>query len=346
MARHRFEVHWRRITFVLVESIDRPAFVGFPHPSIAGDLCQDARPGDRITEAVPFDQGRVFAPQRRHAVAIDQGMRWDRPKALQGLVHRAVRGAQDVQRIDLLGGRFGDREFDSRHRGEQSEKLVAPRLVDLFRIVQVLEIPRDAVEDPCQGKDHRGGNHGASERAAPRFVDAGETQDSASDQVAFVDKSVRSQPSGCHFPGFSRALAMVAMGASRAGFRGKPMPVGSRHLTSRARVAYLRVVSVPVRKLGLLLSCAVTEPGFRHGVRLAQAALAGGVDVYLYCIDDGVTGVRDPELQSLRGRGLKLYACAYGAHQRGLPVDDTAAYAGLTVVSDLIASTDRFVSFN
>ena len=100
------------------------------------------------------------------------------------------------------------------------------------------------------------------------------------------------------------------------------------------------------RKLGLLISCAPAEPGFRHGVRMAAAALDLGVDVYLYCIDDGVTGVRDADLQALRDRGLKLYACAYGAHQRGLPVDDSAAYAGLTVVSDLIGNTDRFVSFN
>ena len=71
-----------------------------------------------------------------------------------------------------------------------------------------------------------------------------------------------------------------------------------------------------------------------------------GHDVYLYCTDDAVAGVRDPELQSLRDRGLKLYACAYGAHQRHLPVDDSATYSGLTVVSDLMVATDRFVSFN
>lgn len=70
------------------------------------------------------------------------------------------------------------------------------------------------------------------------------------------------------------------------------------------------------------------------------------MDTYLYCLDDAVVGVSDPDLQALRQRGLKLYACAYGAHQRGLPIDDQAAYAGLTVVSDLISSTDRFVSFN
>ena len=117
-------------------------------------------------------------------------------------------------------------------------------------------------------------------------------------------------------------------------------------LTPGSPAAYLRPVSSSPKKLGLLISCAATEPGFRHGVRLAAAALGKGVDVYCYCIDDGVPGVRDPELQALRGHRLKLYACAYGAHQRGLPVDDSAAYAGLTVVSDLIASTDRFVSFN
>ncbi len=108
------------------------------------------------------------------------------------------------------------------------------------------------------------------------------------------------------------------------------------------------LTSVPQRafKLGLLLYGDATQPGFRHGVQLAAAALDRGFDTYLYCLDDAVAGVGDPNLQALRPRGLKLYACAYGAHQRGLPVDDQATYAGLTVVSDLFASTDRLVSFN
>ena len=100
------------------------------------------------------------------------------------------------------------------------------------------------------------------------------------------------------------------------------------------------------RKLGVLLSTRPEQRAFRHGVRLAATALAAGVDVYLYCIDDAVWGVNDPELQSLKPKGLKLYACAYGAHRRNIPVDAAAAFAGLTVVSDLMASTDRFVSFN
>ena len=100
------------------------------------------------------------------------------------------------------------------------------------------------------------------------------------------------------------------------------------------------------KKLGLLLSIAPEHPGFRHGVRLAETALSRGTDVYLYCIDDAVRGLEDPRLQALKERGLKLYACAYGAQRRNIPVSDKAVFAGLSVVSDLIAGTDRFVSFN
>jgi len=100
------------------------------------------------------------------------------------------------------------------------------------------------------------------------------------------------------------------------------------------------------KKLGILLSPAPSAPTFLHALRFAETALAAGVDVYLYCIDEAVRGVADPRLQELRGRGLKLYACAYGAQRRNIPVNDLAAFAGLTVVSDLMASTDRFLAFH
>lgn len=100
------------------------------------------------------------------------------------------------------------------------------------------------------------------------------------------------------------------------------------------------------KKLGLLLSTRPETANFRHGVRLAEAALNEQVTVYLYCIDDAVWGVGDPQLQALKTRGLHLFACAYGARRRNLPLTDEAAFAGLTMVSDLICGTDRFVSFN
>ena len=100
------------------------------------------------------------------------------------------------------------------------------------------------------------------------------------------------------------------------------------------------------KKLGLLLSTAPTQPNFQHGLRLAATALAAGVEVYLYCIDDAVTGVGEPPLQQLRERGLKLFACAEAAQRRQLPVTELASFAGLGTLSELIAHTDRFVSFH
>jgi sulfur relay (sulfurtransferase) complex TusBCD TusD component (DsrE family) len=105
-------------------------------------------------------------------------------------------------------------------------------------------------------------------------------------------------------------------------------------------------MSLRGKKLGLLLSTSPGQPGFQHGLRLAEAALEEGVEVYLYCIDEAVRGVEEPRLQSLAGRGLKLYVCAYGSLRRGLPRSPNATYAGLALLSEVMAATDRFVSFN
>jgi sulfur relay (sulfurtransferase) complex TusBCD TusD component (DsrE family) len=71
-----------------------------------------------------------------------------------------------------------------------------------------------------------------------------------------------------------------------------------------------------------------------------------GATVYLYCIDDAVAGLADAQLQELRARGLVLYACAYAAQRRGLPINDLAVFAGLGVLGDILAGTSEFLSFN
>lgn len=112
------------------------------------------------------------------------------------------------------------------------------------------------------------------------------------------------------------------------------------------KFTYVAVVSLRGKKLGILISCLPEAANFQHASRLAQTALAEGVDVYVYCIDDAVKGVETPALQELKAKGLKLYACAYGAHRRNYPLSENAMFAGLTVVNDLIAGTDKFVAFN
>jgi sulfur relay (sulfurtransferase) complex TusBCD TusD component (DsrE family) len=105
-------------------------------------------------------------------------------------------------------------------------------------------------------------------------------------------------------------------------------------------------MSLAGKKLCLLLSVPPEHPSFAHGLNLAKAALAEGVQVYLYCIDEAVAGVADPLLQKLKVDGLRLFACAYGAQRRDLPLSEHAVFGGLAVLADLIAGTDRFVSFN
>ncbi len=105
-------------------------------------------------------------------------------------------------------------------------------------------------------------------------------------------------------------------------------------------------MSLREQKLGLLISARPEDSGFRHAINLAQAAMDEDAKVYVYCIDEAVLGIGDEQLQSLCERGLILYACAYGAQRRGLPINELAVYAGLGVLGDMIVGTDRFLSFN
>jgi sulfur relay (sulfurtransferase) complex TusBCD TusD component (DsrE family) len=100
------------------------------------------------------------------------------------------------------------------------------------------------------------------------------------------------------------------------------------------------------QKLGILLAAPATAQSPKTAIRLAETALAKNIDVYLYLIDDGVYNLDSQPLLNLAKRGLKLFACAYGAQQRGIPVSDKATFSGLVVLSDIINGCDRFISFN
>ena len=95
-----------------------------------------------------------------------------------------------------------------------------------------------------------------------------------------------------------------------------------------------------------MVSVAPDAPGFDQALKLATKALGDGEKVYLYCIDDAVPGIGDPRLVKLREDGLNLFGCAYSMRQRKLPLDDSAVFSGLSVLSDIMADTDRFESFN
>jgi len=101
------------------------------------------------------------------------------------------------------------------------------------------------------------------------------------------------------------------------------------------------------RALGILLSTGPESANLSAAINLSAAALGAGADVYLYLVDEGVLTVDDPRFQPLRDSGLKLFACAYGAQQRGVArKDEKATYCGLVVLSNIVSSCDRFVALN
>ena len=95
-----------------------------------------------------------------------------------------------------------------------------------------------------------------------------------------------------------------------------------------------------------MVSVATDAPGFGQALDLAAKAIGDGEKVFLYCIDDAVPGISDPRLAKLREDGLNLFGCAYSMRQRKLPLDESAVFSGLSVLSDIMADTDRFESFN
>jgi sulfur relay protein TusB/DsrH len=100
------------------------------------------------------------------------------------------------------------------------------------------------------------------------------------------------------------------------------------------------------KRLAILLSTSPQHPNLKTTIRLAQTALAQQVDVYLYLVDDGVYALNDDQLVGLAQQGVKLFACAYGAQRRGIPVSDKANFCGLVVFSDLVKGCDRFIALN
>ena len=99
-------------------------------------------------------------------------------------------------------------------------------------------------------------------------------------------------------------------------------------------------------KVGIMISAQAGTTSFEHGLAAAENALQNGSQVYLYCIDNGVEGLNDPKFAKLKNAGVHLFACAYSLQRRGLSSPPEATLAGLTILSDIMASAERFESFN
>lgn len=94
--------------------------------------------------------------------------------------------------------------------------------------------------------------------------------------------------------------------------------------------------------LGLLLTTAPGSVEFRSAMALAEESQRKGGRVFLYLLDDAVEGAK--EMRRLVEQGVRISACAYAAQRRSLPFCEHVVYGGFSMLNDIIAHSDRFVS--
>lgn len=100
------------------------------------------------------------------------------------------------------------------------------------------------------------------------------------------------------------------------------------------------------KKVGIMISAAPGSAHFSEGLAAAEHALSTRSQVYLYLIDSAVEGMTNPRFELFKAGGGHLFACAYSLQRRGLNPPGAATLSGLTVLSDILSSTDEFQSFN
>ena len=100
-----------------------------------------------------------------------------------------------------------------------------------------------------------------------------------------------------------------------------------------------------MKKIGIMISSRPKSAEFEKGMATAQKALAHA-QVYLYLIDSAVEAMPDPRFEKFKSAGGHLFVCAYSVQKRGLNPSTPATQTGLTILSDIMSSTDEFHSFN
>ena len=94
--------------------------------------------------------------------------------------------------------------------------------------------------------------------------------------------------------------------------------------------------------LGMLLTNAPGSVEFRSAMALAEESQREGLRVFLYLLDEAVEGAK--EMRRLAEQGVRISACAYAAQRRSLPFCEHVVYGGFSMLNDIIAHSDRFVS--
>ena len=190
MRRNRRQMLLRAVTFVLGKSVFRPMPVKFEHQPVARDLGQHARGGDGIAAGVTLHNGCV-----RHRHGLDRPPVHERVfgRGLQlreRVVHGAMRGAQNIDGINLSGPNLRDGKLHFGARGKKGKESFALRGRELLGIVQALKFGRQAGFRPFRRQDRRRGDNRSGQRTATRFIHARDTGHALGPQRALEFKAV------------------------------------------------------------------------------------------------------------------------------------------------------------
>ena len=172
-------MQFRAIAFVLAEAILGKPRAEVPHNRVARHLGDHTGGGNAKAEAIAIDNCRLRKRKWENGQSVDEDMVRPETEGCGGDAHRFVRRAQDIDRIDLNRIDYADRPRD---------RVVADQLViDLFAPFgeKLLGVVQPAMPK-FFGQNDRGGYDRASQRAAPRFVDAGDRGDTEGAQSAFM----------------------------------------------------------------------------------------------------------------------------------------------------------------
>jgi hypothetical protein len=177
-----YQVQLSAVPFVLAKTILGKAGAKVAHNRVPGHFGDHARCGNAEAVAIAVDDRGLGEGEWKYREAVDEDVLGLKRETGQGEPHRLVGRAEDVYRVDLDGINDSDRPADRLVRDDILVNFLALLRQKLLRIVQLF-VPEFFRENNCRGYDW------TRERAAPRFVDAGDGRDPERAKFSFMPES-------------------------------------------------------------------------------------------------------------------------------------------------------------
>ena len=170
------------VALVLVETIFGKLRAEVTHHPIARHFRDHARGGDAQTVAIAVDDRRLWKWKWKDRETVDQNVFGRRGERAERDPHRFLRCAQNIDPIDLEMIDHADSPGDFGIGKQLCVNFFATFGRELLRIVQFFM-------SKFFRQQNRRRYHWSGERAAPRFIDASDSNDSGGAQFLFVTKS-------------------------------------------------------------------------------------------------------------------------------------------------------------